>query len=144
MRSLFVFFLLTTTILSAQIITSEPEIATQNDSIILYYDATEGDQGLMGYSGNDVYAHTGVITNYSVGLTDWKHVIAEWNINMPKAQLTRIDTDTYRLAIGYPRQYYSMTDPDEKILQLAFVFRNGNGTVTGRDINVILMEPYIH
>jgi 1,4-alpha-glucan branching enzyme len=148
---------LSTSILSAQIITSEPVYPTQNDSIIIYYDATEGDQGLMGYSGNDIYAHTGVITNYSTGSSDWKHVVAEWDENIPKANVIRIDTDYYRLAIGYPRDYYDMSDPDEEILQLAFVFRNGNGSVTGRDvdgadifydlyepgINVLLLEPVI-
>jgi 1,4-alpha-glucan branching enzyme len=82
-------------------------------------------------------------------------VIAEWDENIPEAQLTRISTDYYRLVIGFPRDYYGMTDPDEKILQLAFVFRNGNGSVTGRDvgggdifydlfepgINLVLLEP---
>lgn len=69
MRFLSVLFLLiTTSILSAQIITSEPTFPTEIDSIIIYYDATEGDQGLMGYAGDDVYAHTGVITDYSLCL----------------------------------------------------------------------------
>jgi len=128
------FLLLSTTILSAQIITSEPPFPTEKDSIIIYYDATKGDQGLMGYTGDDVYAHTGVITNYSTSPTDWKHTIAAWNENLTKARLTRVDTDLYRLVIGYPREYYSMDDPDEEILQLAFVFRNANASRTGRAV----------
>ena len=158
MRSLSVLFLLiTTSILSAQIITSEPTFPTENDSIIIYYDATEGNQGLMGYAGNDVYAHTGVITNYSQSSSDWKHTIATWTENKPQAQLTRVDTDLYRLVIGFPRDYYSMSDLNEEIFQLAFVFRNSNGSVTGRDVgganiyydlyepgmNVVLLEPEI-
>ncbi|MEZ4761931.1 MAG: hypothetical protein R3C26_01600 [Calditrichia bacterium] len=37
-----------------------PEFPTENDSIVVIFDATEGDGGLQGFNG-DVYAHTGVI-----------------------------------------------------------------------------------
>ncbi len=126
-------------------VTSDPTYATQYDSIIVYFDATQGDSGLMGYTG-DVYAHTGVITNYSTAPNDWKHVIAPWNVNLPKAKLTRLAPDYYKLVIGYPRVYYNVTDPNEQILKLAFVFRNSNGTVTGRaaggaDIFLDLYDP---
>ena len=96
---------------------SEPTYATQNDSIIIYFDATQGDQGLMGYPGNDVYAYTGVITNYSTGPTDWKYVIwTSWNQNPPppQTQLTRIAPDLYKLVVGYPRQYYGVSIPMRK------------------------------
>ncbi|UCF65165.1 MAG: T9SS type A sorting domain-containing protein [bacterium] len=127
---------------------SDPTYATENDSIIVYFDATQGDQGMMGYTGTDVYAHTGVITNYSTSPSDWKHVVAPWNVNIPKAKLSRIATDLYKLVIGFPRIYYNLTDPNEKILQLAFVFRNSTATVTGRavggaDIFLDLYEPGI-
>jgi 1,4-alpha-glucan branching enzyme len=155
MKFILTFLFFTTTFLSAQIITSEPEFPTQNDSIVIYYDATEGDQGLMGYTGNSLYAHTGVITNYSQHPSDWKHTLTDWTTNLPEAQLTRIDTDFYRLVIGFPREYYSMDDQNEEILQLAFVFRNSDGSRTGRDvggadifydlfapgISVVLSEP---
>ncbi|MCK4895078.1 MAG: hypothetical protein KAT07_13970, partial [Calditrichia bacterium] len=125
---------------------SDPTYATENDSIIVFFDATQGDQGLMGYTGNDVYAHTGVISNYSTGPGDWKHVIAPWNVSAPQTQLTRIAPDLYELVVGYPRIYYNVTDPNEKILQLAFVFKNSTQTVTGRgvggaDIYLDLYDP---
>ena len=147
MRSLFsVFILLCISISTLAQVYSVPTYATENDSIIVFFDATLGDQGLMGYMGNDLYAHTGVITNYSTGPGDWKYVIAPWGVNLPQAQLTRIATDLYKLAVGYPRTYYNLSDPNEKILQLAFVFRNSGGTVTGRgvggaDIYLDLFEP---
>ncbi|HFE64786.1 MAG TPA: hypothetical protein ENK14_10295, partial [Caldithrix sp.] len=143
--SYFVFTILLTTTLFGQVVTSDPAFATQYDSIVVFFDATKGDSGLMGYTG-DVWAHTGVITNYSTGPGDWKHVIAPWNVNLPKAKLTRIAPDYYKLVIGYPRVYYNVTDPAEEILKLAFVFRNSNGTVTGRgaghaDIFLDLYQP---
>ncbi|HID38962.1 MAG TPA: hypothetical protein EYP36_05555, partial [Calditrichaeota bacterium] len=128
-------FLIFFAFLSAQVVYTEPPFASEQDSIVVFFDATQGDGGMAGYSGNDVYAHTGVITNYSTSSSDWKHVIAAWSENTDKAKLTRVDTDLYKLTIGYPRQYYNMTDPEEYIVKLAFVFRNSGGSVTGRDVN---------
>jgi 1,4-alpha-glucan branching enzyme len=141
-----------------QVVTSIPVYATENDSIIIFFDATQGNQGMMGYTGDDVYAHTGVITNNSTEPSDWKYVIADWKDNIPKARLIRVSTDLYKLTIGYPRSYYNMTDPTEKILQLAFVFRNSNGSVSGREvggadifhdlydpgITVVIVEPEVN
>lgn len=78
-----------------QVVTSLPVYATENDSIIIFFDATQGDQGMMGYTGDDVYAHTGVITNKNTKPSDWKYVIADWEDNIPKAKLTRISPDLY-------------------------------------------------
>ena len=118
-----------------QVIYSDPAIVSEEDSIVIYFDATKGDKGLMGYTGEDVYAHTGVLTNYSTGSTDWKHVVAEWSENITKAHLTRISTNLYKLVIGNPREYYEMDDQAEYIEKLAFVFRNTDSTpITGRDV----------
>ncbi len=133
--------------LSAQVVTTAPSYATEQDSIVIYFHADRGDKGLQGYTG-DVYAHTGVITNYSTDAHDWKHVIAAWDENLAKAKLERMDTDLYKLVLGYPRIYYGLTDSGEKILKLAFVFRNADGSQTGRDeggadIFYTLYEPGI-
>ncbi|NMD15301.1 MAG: hypothetical protein GYA75_00700, partial [Bacteroidales bacterium] len=66
--------------LQAQIIHTEPVFPLVNQSVIIYYDAAEGNQGLMGYTG-DVYAHTGVITNLSTSPSDWKYVKTNWGQN---------------------------------------------------------------
>jgi glycosidase len=121
------------TISKAQVVVTVPEYATQYDSIKIIFDATQGNQGLMGYTGT-VYAHTGVITNYSIGSTDWKHVIGTWGNNNTQPALTRLGPNLYELVIGFPRQFYSLTDPNENILKLAFVFRSANGQQTGRDV----------
>ena len=132
-------------LLSAQIITSEPAYPTENDSIVIYFDAAfctgeygDDSKSLKDYTGTDVYAHTGVITENSSG---WKYVIAGWNENIEKAKLIKESENLWKLNIGYLRDYYidhitNATIPtDEKILKLAFVFRNSDGTKTGRDIN---------
>ena len=123
-----------------QIITTSPQFPTENDSVVVYYDATKGDAGLKGFTG-DVYAHTGVITNLSKSSSDWKYVMAPWAVNYPDIKMTRDSTDHYHLVIGYPRKYYSGNHqnlgaiPDSvHILKLAFVFRNSDGTRSGRDV----------
>jgi 1,4-alpha-glucan branching enzyme len=110
----------------AHIITSTPPHPTENDSITIFYDATEGDGGLKGFTG-DVYAYTGV--------NNWAHIVnSSWLDNPVKVKLTRISTDYYKLVIGYPRIYYNVTNPTEHIARLTFVFRNSDGSKTGRDV----------
>ncbi|HCK99153.1 MAG TPA: alpha-amylase [Candidatus Marinimicrobia bacterium] len=120
-------------LLSAQLITSTPAYPTENDSIVIFFDATRGDSGLMNYADLDVYAHTGVITEFSVQSSDWKYVVAPWNVNKDKAKLTKVDDNLWKLSIGYLHEYYGVP-AGEKILKLVFVFRNGDGSVTGRDV----------
>ncbi|MCP5062319.1 MAG: T9SS type A sorting domain-containing protein [Ignavibacteriae bacterium] len=123
-----IFFL--STQLSAQVITTIPEFPTQNDSIIVIYDATQGDAGLLGYTG-EVYVHTGVNTT----IDNWQHVIGNWGDDNSQPKLTRISMDLYKLDIGYPRDFYSVTNPSEKVLSLNFVFRSaGTDGATGRDV----------
>ena len=139
-----------------QVVTTEPSYATEFDSIVVYFHADQGDQGLMNYSGTDVYAHTGVITNLSTGPSDWKYVKTAWNENTEANHMTKVGTNLWKLAIGYPHQYYGVPQ-NEKILKLAFVFRNSDGSVTGRDvggadifydlyepgINIVVLQPSI-
>lgn len=116
----------------AQIITTNPEFPTAEDSVTIYFDATQGNQGLMNFSG-DVYAHTGVITDQSNNNSDWKYVITEWPNNTPKIKMTRVDTNRYKLVIGPSiREYYGVPK-GEKIKKMAFVFRNSDGSKQGKD-----------
>ena len=114
----------------AQIITADPFFPTEDDSVIITYDASRGNEGLKGYTG-DVYAHTGVITNQSSGPTDWKHAPV-WGDNSPKYKLDRIGTDLYQLAITPAiREYYGLAE-NETVLKLAFVFRSEDKTREGK------------
>ena len=89
-----------------------------------------------------VYAHTGVITNTSISNSDWKQVIGTWGNNSTQPKLTRISTDHYKLVIGFPRVFYSMTSSPDTIKKLAFVFRNADATKqTSPDIFYNLFVP---
>ena len=48
----------------AEVVYSDPNFATEIDSITVFFNAAHGDQGLMDYT-DDIWAHTGVITSNS-------------------------------------------------------------------------------
>ncbi|MFA4839969.1 MAG: alpha-amylase family glycosyl hydrolase, partial [Candidatus Neomarinimicrobiota bacterium] len=133
----------TVRLLSAQVVYSDPQYPTERDSIVIYFNASQGNAGLMNYTG-DIYAHTGVITDSSTISSDWRYVVTPWagntGANTTKNKLERISTNLYKLKIGYPRTYYvwhttGATIPDtETILKLAFVFRNSDGSKEGKDV----------
>jgi glycosidase len=138
MKNIYFFvFIIFTEILSGQVVTTLPQFPTQNDSIIVYLDATQpGAEELLNYTGT-VYAHTGVNTNFG----DWQHVIGDWGNNSTQPALARLGTNSYQLTIGYPRQFYSVTNPSEQIEALAIVFRSSDGSQQTRpDIFVDLFE----
>ncbi|MGE5363442.1 MAG: alpha-amylase family glycosyl hydrolase [Bacteroidota bacterium] len=134
---LFVFAL--TAVLNAQI-TWEPLFPTEKDSVVVYFNAAEGNQALKGYTG-DVYAHTGVITNLSTSPSNWKAVKTNWGVNTPETKLTRIGTDRYKFVIRPSiRTFYTGLASNEIIKQVAFVFRSAvspyreGKTAAGADI----------
>ncbi len=119
----------------AQIVTTVPQFPTVNDSIIVYFDATQtGASALLNYTGT-VYTHTGVTANG----TTWQHVIGTWGINSTQPALTRLGANLYQLTIGNLRKFYGITDTTEKITALDFVFRSADAkSQTNPDIFVPL------
>src|SRR5512146_252713 len=92
-----------------QIVTTIPETPTENDSITIYFDATQpGAEQLLNYTGT-LYTHTGINTNFG----NWQHVIGDWGNNTNQPALTRDSANHYHLNIGLPRQFYDITDPSE-------------------------------
>ena len=128
-------FVIPIVILHAQVVTTDPPYPLIDQPVTVVFDATQGDGGLAGFTG-DVYAHTGVITEFSSNGSDWKYVKADWGVNIPACKLTRIGTDLYELEITPDIINYYGVPGTEKILQMAFVFRSdtqvGGQWVTGR------------
>ena len=108
----------------AQIVTSVPAIPTDNQSVVLTYDATKGTAGLKDYAG-DVYAHIGVITDKSSSNTDWRYVVAAWGVNVDKAKMTRTAANTYQLTLTPDVRQYFGVPAGEVIQKIAVVFRSG-------------------
>jgi len=122
----------------AQVITSDPVFPTSADAVTITFNADQGNMGLKDYTGTSrIYAHTGVITDQSTSGSDWKHVIANWGVFTAKARLVKVSANVYTLTVSPSiREFYGVP-ADEKILKLAFVFRDTVGdpnTATGRDV----------
>jgi len=134
MKKILIGFLLSifvTSVAMAQLITSDPAFPTEDDLVVITFDASLGNAGLAGYSG-DMYAHTGVITNNSSSGSDWKYVKAGWTQNIPDCKLVNKGNDIWELTITPSvKEYYGVPD-NETILQLAFVFRSSDGSQVGK------------
>ncbi|MDR0894585.1 MAG: Por secretion system protein [Prevotellaceae bacterium] len=130
-HSLITLFLLATVALQAQIVTSTSAFPTENDEVTIIFDATQGTAGLKGYAG-EVYAHTGVITDKSKDGSDWKYA-PTWLTNTSKYKLTSLGNNKWELKLTPTvRQYYGVA-AGETVKQLAFVFRNADGSKEGKD-----------
>lgn len=121
--------------INAQVILTNPAFPSATDLVEIIFDASQGNGGLAGYSG-DVYAHTGVITNKSTSPSDWKFVKTNWGVNTPETKLERIGDDLYKLLITPSvRTYYGVPETDT-IVRMAFVFRSavqvGNQWLEGK------------
>ena len=124
-------FLLTA---GAQVVTTDPAFPQAGEAVTVYFDATAGNGGLAGYTG-EVYAHTGVLTTASASGSDWRYVKTGWGENTPGTRLTRIGQDRYSLEITPSiREYYGIPG-GETVTSLAFVFRSADTNLTGRDLN---------
>lgn len=118
----------------AQVVVTIPVYPTDIDSCTVIFDAAKGDAGLKDVPP-PIYAHTGVITNLSSSPSDWKYVIAPWNQNIPKALMTPLGNNLYQLKLTPSiREFYGVP-AGETIEKLAFVFRNSDGSKTGREAN---------
>jgi len=121
----------TASISFSQLITVTPPLPTDEDSVEVIFDASLGNAGLAGYTG-DVYAHTGVITNLSTGSSDWKYVITEWGENTEANKLTSLGNNKWKLIISPSIRSFYGVPGNEVIQKLAFVFRNADGSKTGK------------
>ena len=112
----------------AQVVSVTPAFPSQNDTITVVFDATEGNGALTGVT--PVYAHAGLITNQSTSPTDWKHVQGNWGTADPNVLMTSLGNNLHQLQYHIPT-YYGFGS-NVTVQRLAFVFRNANGTTVGR------------
>jgi len=128
----FVLLLLLGHSINAQLLNWSPGfIKDASSSVTITCDANLGNQGLLNYTPtNDVYVHIGVITSLSSGSSDWKYVVNS-NFNAPatKVQAIAVGNNKWAFTInGGLRSFFNITNQTEKIIKIAVLFRNGNGT----------------
>ncbi len=114
--------------LRAQILEVNPAFPTINDIVTITYDATQGNAALVGQT--QVYCHAGLITSASTSPTNWQYVQGNWGTVDPQVAMTNIGNNKHTISIDID-QFYGFPI-GTNVLQLAFVFRNANGSVVGR------------
>src|SRR5659263_521397 len=92
----FLLLLLNVSFIQGQVVVSNPSFVTEADNCVLTFDATLGDKGLTGFTG-EIWAHIGVITNLSTSNSDWKYVKSGWAVNIDATKLTNISTNKWSL-----------------------------------------------
>lgn len=118
----------------SQLIWAEPAFPTAGAPVTIYFNATQGTGGLANCNC-DVYLHTGVITNLSTGNSDWKYVVTSWGQANAAWKMTPVSgqPNVYSYNITPTiKDYYGVTSPTEIIQKMAFVFRNGTGSLEGK------------
>lgn len=118
--------------LQAQVLTLTPVFPKETDTVTIVYNAKLGNAALVGVS--QVYAHTGVITTLSTSGSDWKHVVGNWGTADARTKMTSLGNDKWQIRY-HVKDFYAQAGAfatNETVLQLAFVFRNADGSKVGR------------
>ncbi|OYU95494.1 MAG: hypothetical protein CFE21_10140 [Bacteroidetes bacterium B1(2017)] len=149
-KILFILFILISVCqLKAQLLSVSPINPVTDDSVCIIYDAREGNRGIVNFNGQ-VYIHCGLITTQSSNGNDWKNVATKWAMDDTLARMHRIDSNRYW--IGFSIRNFFKVLPTQKVLKLAMLFRNINGSIVGRsssnndifyDINLLTPGNYV-
>jgi len=124
--------------ITAQIIETSPAIVTKGQPVTIYFNSDEDPGEMKNYTG-DVYAHTGVIIE---GSSAWQHVMGSWGDNSTQPKLTCLGEYRYRLDITPSiEEFYPGMTGDEKVVKLAFVFRDAGTDLQTADLFVDVFEP---
>ena len=113
------------------LLTWSPSFPVAGDKVTLIFDASKGNKGLNGFGG-DVYLHTGVITDKSTSANDWKYVKSA-SFNSPDAAAKMASLGNNKYSISFTPTTFFNVPAGEKILKIALVFRNGDGSKSGRN-----------
>ena len=112
-------------------VTLDPVFALQTDTVMVYYDATKGNAVLKDLGPPDVYIHSGVITELSKTPVEWRYVKGVWGTDDLPRKMTYVGNNVYRFKLHIPTFYG--VPANEKVLKLAFVFRDKSGNKVGRN-----------
>jgi hypothetical protein len=103
-------------------------LSPAGDSLTIVYDATQGQTGLVG--ANKVYMHSGV---EFVPFGGWGVTVGNWGQDDGIGLMDSIGANLWRITINIP-SYYNIPQ-GQGINGLLMVFRNADGTATGKDQN---------
>jgi hypothetical protein len=108
---------------SKNLFETNPEIVTDTSDVKITCDASQGNKGLLDYSGT-VYVHLGLITNKSLFEDDWRYVKFNWGSRQPEALAIQVGENQWTYQVKNIRQFFQVPK-DEQIIKIAVLFRSG-------------------
>ena len=113
----------------SQLLSWSPTFITEeSQNTTITADASKGNQGLLNHTASDVYVHIGVITTSSSNSDDWRYVQSTWATTPDSVHAISIGANKWAFTLpGTVRSFFKMTNPAEKILKIAILFRSGDG-----------------
>lgn len=123
----------------AQLFTTSPTPLqnSSKDVVITFTADNSADGKKFANVTTDLYAHIGVYT--TVSPSQWKNAPA-WGTNTAKYTFKYTSPKTWKLTIGDLRQYFNITDPNERITKVCIIARNAAGSVKTADNFIDVME----
>ena len=119
-------------------ITVIPTLPVATQSVTVTFDSSQDSQ--LGFYTGELYAHTGVIVEDK---TDWQHVIESWGNNTTQPKLTNKGNGIYELQITPDINTFYSVFENEKVVQMAFVFRSADGGSQTNDLFVNVYEDVL-
>ena len=121
----------------AQLVETDPAVPLTGQLIKVYYNTDKEPGALKNFTG-DLYTHTGVILE---GSSNWQHVIGTWGNNTTQPKLTYLGNYRYELDIAPDVETFYSVAENEKVVKMAFVFRNAAADKQTADLFVDVFEP---
>ena len=127
--------------LTAQFLQVSPLFPNRHERITITYDASQGNAALLNATP-PIYCHTGLITSQSANSADWKNTQGVWGTADSHVLMTSIGNNKYTISFVVDSFYSDFTT--DTIYDLAFVFRNTDGSIVGRnaDASNIMLSMY--
>lgn len=115
---------------NGQLLKTAPYFITESSNdVVITADANKGNKALQNIV-SPVFVHIGVITNLSVNSAGWKYVQSTWATTPDSIKATSNGNNSWSYKItGNLRSFFKVTDPLEKILKIAILFRDAAGTI---------------
>ena len=104
-------------------------IEAHGDSLSIIYDASQGQTGLVG--ATKVYMHSGPSFNGQAWVG--ANTVGDWGLDDGVGEMDSIGNNHWKITIN-PYTYYHLV-PDTVLTGISMVFRNANGSETGKDAN---------
>lgn len=122
----------------------EPSGFATDESITVYFDASQGNAELLG--AEKVYMHSGLEFdgNTSPWLTGWQNVAGNWGADNGPGEMSLVPGESSLWAISLtPNMYYTVPSSQE-ISWICAVFRNADGSIKGTGNPGLMDNGIIH